>query len=107
MNHSPSQHHTHYAQASPSRTVVITYMARRSSIEWPEKKFCDSKESFFLCELWKNFGIRALGRVIHNDKVSGCTPRARTVSTLLIPNYLSFYCECDAILSYLGSGECP
>ena len=28
---------THYAQPSPSKTVVITYMARRASTVWPEK----------------------------------------------------------------------
>ena len=59
--------HTHYASPAPSRTIVITYMSRRPSKEWPEKKYCDSQNSFFLCELWANFGERKLGRMIRND----------------------------------------
>ena len=31
------------------------------------KKYCDSHNSFFKCELWESFGIRKLGRVIKND----------------------------------------
>ena len=61
------QQHSHYAQPSPSRTITITYMSRRPSKEWPERKYCDSTHSFFLCELWANFGERKLGRMIHND----------------------------------------
>jgi hypothetical protein len=61
------QGRTHYASATASDTVVVTYMARRPSKEWPEKKYCDSQNSFFLCELWRDFGERRLGRMIHND----------------------------------------
>jgi hypothetical protein len=61
------QGRTHYARATASDTVVVTYMARRPSKEWPEKKYCDSKNSFFLCELWRDFGERRLGRMIRND----------------------------------------
>ena len=60
-------HLTHYKESKPSKTIVITYLARRSSSEWPEKRYCDSKNSFFRCELWESFGIRKLGRVIKND----------------------------------------
>jgi hypothetical protein len=42
-------------------------MARRASSEWPEKKFCSDASSFFLCRLWKDFGIRSLGRMVRND----------------------------------------
>jgi hypothetical protein len=58
---------THYAQDTPSDTLVVTYMARRPSKEWPEKKYCDSQNSFFLCELWEGFGERRLGRMVSND----------------------------------------
>jgi hypothetical protein len=59
---------THYAQPAPSRTVTVTYMARRASSEWPEKKFCSDTESFFLCRLWASFGVRRLGRMVSNDQ---------------------------------------
>jgi hypothetical protein len=58
---------THYAQAKPQREIVGTYMARRASTVWPEKRFCDDKKSFFLCKLWDKFGIRPLQRMIRND----------------------------------------
>lgn len=61
------QGHTHYARETPLDTIVVTYMARRPSKEWPEKKYCDSKNSFFLCELWAGFGERRLGRMVSND----------------------------------------
>ena len=59
---------THYAQEKPKREIVITYMARRASTVWPEKRFCDDKKSFFLCKLWDKFGIRPLQRMIRNDE---------------------------------------
>lgn len=59
---------THYARPSPSDTIVVTYMARRPSREWPEKKYCDSEHSFFLCHLWEGFGERRLGRMVSNDQ---------------------------------------
>ena len=58
---------THYMAAVPSKKVVVTWMARRASSEWPEKRFCDSKNSFFDCVLWDSFGIRSLGRMVQND----------------------------------------
>lgn len=61
------QAQTHYASSEPSDTIVVTYMARRASKEWPERKYCDSENSFFLCRLWDNFGARQLGRMIRND----------------------------------------
>lgn len=61
------QNYTHYAQPSPSKEIIVTYLARRSSTVWPEKKFCNDSQSFFLCDLWKDWGIRSLGRVIQND----------------------------------------
>lgn len=61
------QKYSHYASPTPSRTVVITYMARRASTVWPEKRFCNDKSSFFLCRLWDKFGIRPLQRTIQND----------------------------------------
>ena len=61
------QDYTHYAQPAPSRVITITYMSRRASTVWPEKKFCSDTNSFFLCKFWDNFGIRSLGRMIRND----------------------------------------
>ena len=61
------QAQTHYAQPRPSTTVTVTYMARRASSEWPEKKFCSDTESFFLCRLWADWGVRRLGRMVSND----------------------------------------
>lgn len=62
------QSKTHYALEAPSKTIVITYMARRPSKEWPERKYCNSTDSFFTCSLWDNFGQRTLGRMIRNDQ---------------------------------------
>lgn len=62
------QDKTHYAEKQPSKTIVVTYMARRPSKEWPEKKYCDSENSFFLCHLWEKFGSRKLSRTIRNEK---------------------------------------
>lgn len=59
---------THYASPTPSKKIVVTWMARRASSEWPEKRFCDSVNSFFDCKLWESFGIRSLGRMVQNDK---------------------------------------
>lgn len=58
---------THYAQKKPLDFVTITYMARRPSAQWPERKYCDDEKSFFVCKLWDKFGQRALGRMIRND----------------------------------------
>jgi hypothetical protein len=58
---------THYAMPQPSKEVVITYMSRRASKEWPERKYCDTRNSFFRCELWEHFGERKLGRMVQND----------------------------------------
>jgi hypothetical protein len=62
------QHKTHYASQKPKKEVVITYMSRRPSKEWPEKKYCDDEHSFFRCQLWANFGPRSLGRMVRNDE---------------------------------------
>ena len=61
------QSSSHYASAKPSQEIVITYMARRPSTVWPEKRFCDDKRSFFLCKLWDTFGIRPLKQQMQND----------------------------------------
>ena len=47
--------------------VVVTFLARRSSSEWPEKRFCDSETSFFDCAKLQHLGVRGLGRTIKND----------------------------------------
>jgi len=58
---------THYAHPTPPRTVTVTYMARRASSQWPERRFCDSTDSFFKCEDWQHLDKRSLGRMIRND----------------------------------------
>ena len=47
--------------------IIITYMARRSTPQWPERKYCNDTHSFFACRYWDNFGERALGRMILNE----------------------------------------
>lgn len=59
---------THYYQSKPKKSVQVTFMARRASVEWPEKHFCSDTESFFKCRFWDNFGIRSLGRMVSNEK---------------------------------------
>lgn len=49
------------------KDVVVTFLARRSSSEWPEKRFCDSETSFFDCAKLQHLGVRGLGRTIKND----------------------------------------
>lgn len=61
------QAHSHYASATPSKEIHILYMARRSSSQWPEKRFCDDKNSFFLCDIWKDWGLRSLQRTMKNE----------------------------------------
>jgi hypothetical protein len=63
------QKFSHYAKSRPSKTIKITYMARRSSSMWPEKKFCDDNGSFFKCELWAEWGMRSLQRRVANDEI--------------------------------------
>lgn len=75
---------THYAQPTPSRTITITYMSRRPTKEWPEKKYCDDAHSFFLCDYWRNFGARQLGRMVANDQeVAAALKRLETNDELL------------------------
>ena len=61
------QSYTHYASPQPSRQIHITYMARRSSSQWPEKRFCDDNNSFFKCDIWKDWGMRSLQRTMDNE----------------------------------------
>ncbi|KAH8071399.1 hypothetical protein JL721_4375 [Aureococcus anophagefferens] len=56
-----------YASTQDPKSVVVTFMARRSSGEWPEKRFCDSARSFFDCAKLGHLGIRKLGRSVRND----------------------------------------
>ena len=59
----------------PPKTVTVTYMARRASSQWPERKFCtpaSAEASFFKCEDWGHLSDkRSLGRMIRNDKEVG------------------------------------
>lgn len=51
-----------------SKTVTVTWMARRASSMWPERRFCDSEHSFFRCEDWQHLNMRPLGRMVRNDQ---------------------------------------
>lgn len=59
---------THYAQPVADKTITVTYLARRASALWPEKKYCSDNSSFFKCKLWKDWGIRSHGRMVRNDQ---------------------------------------
>ena len=56
-----------YASRRDPKDVVVTFLARRSSSEWPERRFCDSETSFFDCAKLQHLGVRGLGRTIKND----------------------------------------
>ena len=58
---------TRYFKKRDPKRVVVTFMARRSASDWPEKRFCDSKNSFFKCERLQHLGKRSLGRSVKND----------------------------------------
>ena len=47
------------------RSVVVTWMARRPSVDWPELNFCDGL--FFKCELFRHLGTRNLQRQVRNE----------------------------------------
>ncbi|KAJ1452049.1 hypothetical protein M885DRAFT_528080 [Pelagophyceae sp. CCMP2097] len=55
------------AESHPPKHVTVTFMARRSNSEWPEKRFCDSATSFFDCSVLQHLGIRKVGRSVRND----------------------------------------
>ena len=59
---------THYAQPKPLQMITVTYMARRASAPWPEKRFCSDNSSFFKCDLWRSWGTRSHGRMVRNDQ---------------------------------------
>ena len=59
---------THYAKASPEQTIMITFMARRASALWPEKRYCSNNASYFKCELWAEWGVRSHGRMVRNEQ---------------------------------------
>ena len=49
--------------------VNVTYAARRASVQWPEKAFCDTERSFFDCAQLEHLQLRKLGRMVKNDAV--------------------------------------
>ncbi|CAM9458894.1 unnamed protein product [Ectocarpus sp. 13 AM-2016] len=59
---------TSYA-SPPSKKVVVTWMARRSSVQWPERAFCseDGRDSFFTCEYFSHLDTRELQRKVKNE----------------------------------------
>ena len=61
---------THYTLEKPNNTIVITYMARRASAVWPERRYCSENTSYFKCQYWSDerWGTRKHGRMVKNDK---------------------------------------
>ncbi|CAN0043798.1 unnamed protein product, partial [Laminaria digitata] len=59
---------TRYA-SPPSKKVVVTWVARRSSVQWPERAYCseDGRESFFTCEYFSHLDTRQLQRRVKNE----------------------------------------
>eukprot|EP00903_Cladosiphon_okamuranus_P018385 g16911.t1 len=53
----------------PSKKVVVTWMARRSSVQWPEAAYCseDGKGSFFTCDYFTHLDTRELQRRVKNE----------------------------------------
>eukprot|EP00802_Teleaulax_amphioxeia_P006779 Tamp_06784.p1 GENE.Tamp_06784~~Tamp_06784.p1 ORF type:complete len:683 (-),score=140.00 Tamp_06784:274-2322(-) len=60
------QRYTYPVVKTPSNVVVINWMARRSSVKWPERSFCDNH--YFKCNLFEHLKSRSLSRVVTNDK---------------------------------------
>ncbi|CAM9468996.1 unnamed protein product, partial [Choristocarpus tenellus] len=56
----------------PSNKVVVTWMARRSSVQWPERKYCSENGAadgtYFVCDYFRHLGTRELQRKVKNDK---------------------------------------
>ena len=58
----------HRANAGrPKHFVNVTYSARRASVQWPERAFCDTKRSYFDCGQLDHLQLRKLGRMVRND----------------------------------------
>ena len=51
------------------RDVNVTYAARKASVAWPEKAFCDTTNSYFDCSMLNHLQTRKLGRMVKNDAV--------------------------------------
>jgi hypothetical protein len=47
--------------------VNVTYAARKASVQWPERAFCDSQHSYFDCAQLGHLQTRKLGRMVKND----------------------------------------
>ena len=60
------QSYTHAMQSKPLQTIKIVYLTRRSSGQWPERKYCGGN-TFFDCQYWTDSN-RKLSRTIKNDK---------------------------------------
>jgi len=58
--------YTYAARPAPPKSVHMTWISRRSSVIWPERRFCDNS-SFFTCATFQHLGIRKLQRTISNE----------------------------------------
>mmetsp|Transcript_5557 Transcript_5557/g.15531 ORF Transcript_5557/g.15531 Transcript_5557/m.15531 type:complete len:399 (-) Transcript_5557:538-1734(-) len=62
--------HSAALRATPAsqdpKKVVVTWMARRPSVNWPEKNFCDDS-TFFKCHYFQRLGVRQLQRQVKNE----------------------------------------
>eukprot|EP00904_Undaria_pinnatifida_P005266 jgi/Undpi1/186/HiC_scaffold_1.g00183.m1 len=59
---------TRYA-SPPSKKVVVTWVARRSSVQWPERAYCSEhgRDSFFTCDYFNHLDTRQLQRRVKNE----------------------------------------
>lgn len=83
-----------------AKDVNITYTARRASVEWPEKAFCDTENSFFDCAQLGHLKIRKLGRMIKNDKVWQCERESYFGSFKYFLNNSKIKCQCVVFEKY-------
>lgn len=64
--------------------VNVTYAARRASVQWPEKAFCDTANSYFDCEQLNHLQMRKLGRMVRND--NAVVAGLRKLEAMSFPN---------------------
>lgn len=50
------------------KAVTVTYAARKASVTWPERNFCDTAHSYFDCNKLGHLAKRKLGRMVRNDE---------------------------------------
>ena len=73
----------HRANAGrPKHFVNVTYSARRASVQWPERAFCDTKRSYFDCGQLDHLQLRKLAFGKTTNKVCKAPFPLRSVQFL-------------------------